>query len=738
MKTDSLIGVIELLATTGVAVVYLLVIGAPLRLALGAVARPVRGLGVTLGLGLAATGVVVTLCYVLLGDALLPVLPLAACALAALVALVLLDVVRRARGTTGTARLLHELAPTRWDGIALGLSIIVLAPLLVHGSTYWTALANDFPNYAASAEVWVTSSGHGATPFLTTHPDAYGAFQVHRAEYEKPMVTGMLVALAAATRTPAAGLLATVVGVSFFILIATLLPLVARTLKTPPLVTTLAVAVPSMSIVPMSRLFDAQIGQTVAVALVAVLLAALVATSRGGRGHLVWHVCLAGLLGTAAVGSNPTLVLGTSIGTAALLGWLVVGRQPWRAAARTTAGAAAVGLALSAPVLGWYVSSLRNQTTGELGYEIPLASPFSLIGMQVDLRSAPPLGQAAVEWAVVLLAAGFAYLAAKRRKPGLPATGALAAATLANGALIVAVNGITSYATHKWLAVAVALVMPFVLARLAETVPSGARGRSTTFLALLGTGSAALGVAAAAAVPVVVPRAAYDLADDERLAIPTLNVALDDIYQNSLVPLLVPADEVVVAGPTYARSSVPRGSTFLLTEETADAWPSTGETDLGNGYVLSDVDLSLGEEDVVLSADDPAGRRFLYGRWGELEGSGVWSSGRSTSIVFDVADALRGSDLQLTLTGARFADPSETRELRVIADDTVLARHVYSAAFAADELRVPISSELVEAGRGRVHLTLETPAPLSPQDLGQEDPRSLAYWLGSMSLRTSD
>ncbi|TKR23765.1 hypothetical protein FA014_09540 [Cellulomonas hominis] len=739
--TSSLGEAATVLAVAVVATGYLLVVGAPLRLVLERVARPVRGLGPTLGLGLAATAVVVTPSYVLAGDAVLPVLPLAGAALVVLAVLALLEA-RPSRGRRRLGRMgaWRALLPTRWDAVALAATVVVLAPLLAHGLVYWTALANDFPNYAASADVWIADSGHGAAPFLDTHPDPFGAFQVNRAGYEKPMVTAMLVAVSVVTRTPAAALLAPMVAVSFFALVATLLPLVARTLRIGTATATLVVLVPTFSILPMSRVFDAQLGQTVAVALVAVLLAVLVAPPRGpGAARRALHGVVAGALAAATVGSNATLVLGTGVGTVALLGWLVAVRgQAWRPVVRTTAVAALVAIAVSVPVLGWYASSLRNQTTGEVGYEIPLASPLALIGMQVDLRSAPPLGQALVGWGVLTLAGALGYLAWKRHRPGIPATGALICATAANGALIVLVNGFTGYSTHKWLAVVVALIVPFVLARLATLVPAAARRWSTAFLAALAAGSTALAVVAATTVPVVVPAAAFGLADDSRLQLDAVNVRLGDIYQDSLVPLLLPADRVVAAGRTYAQSGAPIGSTFLLPARDAEVWPTTRSEDLAGEYVLAEVDLALGAGTVAFSAEHPATERFLYGRWGELEGSGVWSTGRSTRVVFDVADELRGADLVLTLTGARFADAAQPRELRVVADGDVVAEHTFRSAFATTALEVPVPTELVEAGDGRVALTLETPAPLSPADVGQEDTRTLAYWLASISLRSLD
>lgn len=726
---------LDVARVTALATAYLVVVGSAVRIGLSRVVTPARGLGLSVGLGLAASGAAVTLAFVVLGDAVTPVVVVGGAAV-----LVLLAVAVRAAlpGGTGARAALADLLPTRWDAVALVAGAVVLAPLAAHGLAYWTSLANDFPSYVGSVETWVADSGHGAAPFRSTHPDAFGAFQERRAMYEKPMATGMLVVAALAGGTPAYGLLGPMTAVSFIAFLATLLTLVRRSVRLGDTLTALVVLVPTFSIVPFSRVVDAQLGHLLALTLLVTLLAVLVAPVRTGTGR--WaaggHVVAVGVVAAATVGTNATLVLGTGIGTAALLAWLVHAHGlPWRRVALRTAAGAAVAVAVSAPVLDWYLRSLRNQTTGELGYPVPLASPFSLIGMQTTLRATSPTGQALLEWVVVLVGALLVYLAAKRRRPGLPATGVLVLGTVANGALIVAVNDLTSYATHKWMSVAVALVVPFVLARAVERAAAASAGWTTAGASLLTAGSTAIAVAAATATPVVVPTTVLDLADDPRLSGPrTVNVALGDLYLDSIAPYAVPAQHVVSASRTYAASSPPIGSTFLLTDERADAWPTTRTTGVGDDLVLAEVDLTLDEGTTLLGADDPAGERYLYGRWGALEETGSWSTGAQTSIAFDVPDDLRGVDLELTLSGARFADPDEPRTLVVAHGDDTLARRTFREGFRPVDLVVPLSAGRVSATDGRVVLTLETPRPLAPASLGGEDTRLLSYWLGSLTL----
>ncbi len=728
---SSLTAVLDVARACAVGALYLLVVGAAVRLVLARVLSVPKGVGITIGLGLATTGLLSAWSYVAVGDAVAPVVALPVVAGIALAGLGVAAAVR-ANSLRDDFR---TLLPTRWDAIALGATVVVLAPLAVHGLTYWTALANDFPNYAASVQVWVADSGYAEQAFRVTHPDAYGQFQENRAGYEKPMATGVLVALSTVTGTPSTQLLAPAIVLAFVVLLAAMLPLVHRAVASSTLTTSLVVVVPSFSIVPLSRVQDAQIGHLLAVALLAVSLVLLTSppvTTGFGPG-LVRAVVVGGVV-AATVGSNATLVLGTGVGTAALLGWIVLRTgTPWRRAVRSVVAATSAALLMSVPFVGWYAKSFGPQAGGEAGYEIPLAAPSALIGMQTSLRSVPPLEQALVEWGVVLALAVAGYLTAKTLRPGLPVTGSLVVATALNGALIVAVNGVTSYTAHKWLSVVVALSVPFLLARLVQVLPRAARPWATPGLVGLAAGATTIAVVTANAVPVVAPTSLFALRDSADLAAQdVVNVELGDIYQNALAPLVVPTPVVISAGRTYSTSTPPRGTAFLLRADDLDAWGSPDVTDLGGGYVLADVDLTLRDEQI--GSENPAGRRFLYGPWADPEPGGVWSTGQSSTIVFDVPDDARGHDIEVRLTGTRFSTPDEPRDLLVQTGGLTVARATYDQAFELSELVVPLSSAVVEAQRGRVELVLRTPEPLSPADLGQEDARPLGYWLARATL----
>jgi hypothetical protein len=706
-------------------------IGSAVRLTLAGTLAIPRGFGITVGLGIALVAVAVALSYFLTGNALLLFVPLV------LVSLVVLGVhvVRGFRRPD--SGVLAALAPTRFDGIALAATLIVIGPLAAHGPVYWTAGGGDFPNYAGSTDVWLADSG-AARPFLEKHPDEFGSYHVRRATREKPMATAMMVAAVAVTGTPAYSLLGATVVVSFFLLLACVLTIGDQVFRQPTVATALAVLVPTCSIVPMSRIHDAQIGHALAVALLALLLALLLtAPVRTTRSAQVVHAAAVGVVGTAALGSNPSLVTGTGPSWIALFLWLAYrSGAPLGRPVLTAVGGGIGALVLSAPLLTSYLRSLRAQSWG-VGFDIPLPSPLALVGLQSTLSSVPELGQTLIAWAALLGVGAAAYAAAKRRRPGVPASAILVLTVLANGALVMARIGITNYASHKWAAVVVALVAPLGLLFLVSQVPVWAWRYSTLALGGLAAGSTALAVVAAAQVPVVVPRALLDAATDPRVgAAGTVNVALTGIYENTLAPLVVASERVVLTGFTgpYAPPSTPVGNMFFLHADRAARLGAEPNTKLGGTYVLARVDLEIApDEPVLFGRDHPGNRRFLYGHWYPADAAGVWSYRGEAYLVFDVPDSLRSKDLVLTLHGTRDGERRTPRELVVTINGLQPVSETF-AGYAPRDIVIKIPGNEVDATDGRVVVTIGEPGRFILGEFVRRERKALGFELRSLTV----
>ena len=711
---------------------FLAVVGVAIRLLLARWVVLPRGLGVTLGLGIAVGVVVVTACYRLVGAAEGAVLPLGAVALA----VVVVSAWRASRGPRrdwGAGWV--SAAPTRWDAVAAGVALVVLAPLLRLGLTYWTSFINDFPNYAASAQVWLSAAGGGPS-FADVHQDPFGTWQVHRADTEKPMVTALLVILSRVTGVQPYAALGPVVTVSLVVTVGSLVAL-ATACRVPGRLAVPAIVIPTVSIAPMSRLFDAQIGQVVAVALAAVALAVVASPRREDvRGARWVHAGVAGVVVAACVGANPTLVLGVAPTLVALTVWLARWRGlPLPALAAHGGRTAAVALLLSAPMLGWYAVSIARQTDGSAGVAVPLVGPASMLGLQAGLDRGPGTVAALVQWAVVLVL-GLAAYAAVRRTSSLPAplTGALVGVTVANGAAVAALTGVTNYATHKWTAVVVALVVPLLVARLVAA--TAVRAPRWTQGAVLGLAATAVVVCWSAAGSVVVRagEGLLALADDPRLArLGVVNVALGDVYENSIGPLVVPTPRVVVLAPTYAEAAPPDGDWVLVRRTDASTFTHDAVVELDDTYALIRLDLVRGEGVMAVGPQLAQSRTVLFGS-GRLSADGAaWITGASSWVVLDVDTRLRGRDLTVSLVGSRPLEDALVGVTVSVDGGSADARWSDDGA-GGTSLIVPVTARAttVDGGRVAIHLTRSDPAARA--GIGELDPRPLGLWITAVEI----
>lgn len=721
---------VDLLLTVVQISVLAFVVGIAVQFALAHARVAIRSTGVTVGLGLAAIGIVVALSFFVLGDP-LPLL-WGVIGLAVLVdAFVVVQAVRRA--PTERA-LLRRLIPATTDLVAAAATVIVLMPVIAQGQQYWTSGTNDFPSYAASVEVWLGESGH-AEAWTERHPDNFGELQQFRGMHEKPVVTAIMLSASETSDTPPWELLGPLSLIFVFVLLASVMAAVRAQWETSALVTAAAVLVPSLSIVPMSRVLDAQLGQAAAVALLATLAAVAVEFTRARtvtRLQLALGAVVCGLLAAAALGTNATLVVGTVPAWGALVAVLAWRLNPdWRGVIQRLALAAAVAFVASLPMISAYRDSVSAQSGGEQGFDIPLAGPLSLLGLQLRLDSGAEAGQTAIAWLAVIAVFVCIGFVAVRRRVHTPIIIAVACAT-ANALAIVVRTGSANYATHKTMAVAIALVAPFAAVHLVSRVPAEwARVRAVGVVGFA-VASGLVAHDAATQVRLVASHELGQALEDPRIdEVDTLNVDLGDLFENSIAALAADSEQVVVTGSTYARPSLPVGSTFLLEQPVADTWNAVS-IPLGGGYVLADVDLTVRPgEPLVFDAAHPANDRYLYQSWYPIENAGVWSGERANpdaAVVVDLPPELLGGDVQVTLLGARFVVGQTSRELHLAANGVELAQETFTE-FVPREVTVTVPRELAAANGGRLVLSFATPDLVSPASSGADDKRNLGFFL---------
>lgn len=711
-------------------VAYLVLLGGALRLVLAraGVALPRSG-ALTVGVGAGVGSAGVALAWALADRATAAIPVLGVLAVLAVLAVLLPWSPLRPVGPPERRRLLGDLLPTLDDVLALVAALTALAPLFRFGRTFWTLGTNDYPSYVASAQYWIAPA-----EFVARHQDSFGRAMIGRAGSEKPMTTGLLVLVERVSGVPAYALLSPLMLLGLFLVAGVVMALVRAAVPRAGIVGRLVALLPFFSVVPTSRVLDAQVGQVVAVALAAVVLALLTTLPRDvGRVGRATAAVVAGLVLAACLGSNVTLLLGSGLTVLGLGIWLVArSGGTVRATAVHWLASGAVAAAVSVPFLDGYLLSVRGQTAGTDGFDIPMPSPLALLGLQTSLQDTPAGGRAVFQWVVVIVVTALVILAFRR---SWGPTWTLVSLTVANGAVIIATAGANGYGTHKWLALTIWLVVPFLLAVLVEAVAGVTRPWSVATAGVLTVGAAATCVGAAHAVWLVVPHELLDLDGDPRIeGVGPVNVDLGNQYETSIAALVLD-EPTVVTGFTYARPS-PREGDWVLTRTSAlEGMPVDETIVLNDAFALADVDDVLGIETVRFDASEDWTRVLLDGSWHEPEAIGTWSSAEESSVTFEVAPELRGRDVVVTLTGARFATAELPRELTLAVDGGPSVTTTFTDHTQPRETVLTVPADVVSATGGELTLRIETPDPISPRAAGVgQDGRTLGYLAMSLSV----
>lgn len=720
-------GILDSAGPLALSVAYVALVGGAVRALMGRLGvRFPRSLGLTAGLGMAVAAVTISLAWRLADAATAVVLPLGVLALAVLLAVVLPRSPFAHPLAPERRRVWADLAPHGDDALAAAAAFIAVGPIFRLGLTSWTAGTNDFPSYVASVQYWASKPA-----FLALHGDPWGQGMVERAESEKPMVTALLLAMERVGGTPAFALLTPAMLLGLGVLAAGILALVRERVPAMGMPARAVALVPFFSILPMSRMFDAQVGQVFAAA-TAVVAVAVLARPLPAQAPARWTLrVLGGVVAAACLGSNVTLVLASGLVVVAVALWLALdGTRELRSLWVPWLTSAAIAAALSAPLVPGYLVSLAGQTGFDAGFDVPLGTPLALLGLQTSVRDTPAGGRAVLLWVLLLAVAALVSLAG-RRTPGPTTT--LVGLTVLNGAVIVLTTGADGYGTHKWLAFAIWVVAPFVAVALLEPVARASR---------LWSGAAALVLLGAAAVTSwnvadrvhrAVPRELLALAGDERLEVAdVVNIGLGSHHESSLATLVLDRP-TVLTDFSYADPAPRVGDWWLLRASDPALASADRVVPLNAEYALADVDSEIGIENIRFDVSEPGSRGLLSGRWWDAEDGGRWSSGDVTWITFEVAEELRGRDLLVTLTGARFATPERPRSLTLSIEGGQSATTRFTDTVPQDTFLV-VPADLVAANDGLVVLQLDTPDPIVPSSVGGGDGRRLAYLAATLSV----
>ncbi len=700
------------------------------------------------GLGLGTALPIVTAAHLLRWELQTVTVGLAVASAAVLGTVLVLQ--RRGRGASGDARASVLVRPDATDLAALGIGVLALLPMLRFGATSWSIGANDGPNYFASAQIWLSGDGSGSA-FVEKHADFFGEFQVARAAFEKPMVTSLYAAADVVSGMPVYRLLTPVLLVALLVLANGELRLLARVFGLAIPWAVICTVPPFMSVVFVSRLHNAQVGQVVTVALLAqFLLLATTLTEQRGRFPFL-PVVVTGVAGAAALGASATVALAAA--PSVLAGaYLILRRCGARPRQGTTLLGAAGGVALvaSAAFMPWYLESLALQAPGIPGLHIADDSPFGGLVLQGTALGLPsPLAVVGLEpphdaiaaISVVALA-GWSVLAGLMivllyglfRSSREPSRTLLACAVVvaANGMLIAFLDGLGGYGLYKWAGVVIPLLVPLALAK--GIVALRTSGLDLRWPARVGAVvvvvSTTLAIAGGFRVGTRGYVASHDLlalADDPVLqSADHVNIDTGIWTDDAMAAVVVPSSSVTVTRRTYPRGAAAEGELFLV---------GPGGDRYGGASAEQETFVVVRREaptvPVVLDFGATTRHDRLVLGDGYRPVASPWvSTANYSTITLDGARLMRDWGC-LTLVGRPAADPSSPLDLTVtVSGFTVGMERFTSEDPVTLEYRVPP----LERG-SRVNVELETDALYTRGSLGYVEDRAAGFGLRRLALR---
>lgn len=730
--TSTLLNALETLLPAVITLLYAALIGLGVQAAVAGYVRFPRSLGITAGIGLSLTALLMVYSYRLLENPTLPIVPLAVLAVVAIAARLYVESSKKRSGISAVPprTLRSAVLPGYREIFPVVLTIIIMIPATKYGLTAWTTGVVDFPNYAASADIWKNSSA----AFASKHPDAFGALQLDRASHEKPMVTAVLVVISKLSFHPPYRLLSPLFAVFIFISLSSFHSLVRVVFRINDLPAALIISLPTFSVIPLSRIYDAQPGQVAAIALLACLLAILTTSAYRNRlGEKLVLSSVAAVAGAAALGSNLTLVAGSSVMLGAAFLWVFSKKPlPFRKRLDPAIFGVTLTVLLSVPLYNMYYTSFMLQTSGLPGFDIPFAGPLAMIGQQMSLGDVASEKQVLLSWCVVIAAALAVLWAHPSGRFRFPFDLIFLIATTANVLLIGLKLGWSNYSTHKWLAMFIAFAVPLLIAYGTSVL----RGKSRIALIMLmfpfAVLSASFGLQYGFGIQYVISDDLLSLRDDEILSSQdSINVRLGDLRENSIAALVMPARTVIITERTYAAASVPSEGLSLVRRDRADAEKYPESILLNESYALIPTFLPLDGDSVAFTTQ--GSRHFLFGGWHDTEGWGTWSGRGSNYVIFMLPEAYRGGDIMLTITGIAYVPSSMSQTVEIFINDELVATRQYPASDGNTfEIRVP--ERVLETRGGRVMVDFRVAQPYSPSQFGSADGRALGFGLSQLSI----
>jgi hypothetical protein len=617
--------------------------------------------------------------------------------------------------------------------IAVVASFALMLPVTRFGLTSWTLGTNDFPNYVSSVVVWLD----GQEAFKSQQ---YGGFEekmLERAGNEKIIATGFLAFLTKSSGLSPHQLLSVYVWIPLLLLLASLFAihsLVSRAQKPQHLAAIIAVAGSS---VPMSRLYDAQPGQVLMVALTSlgILLFLASNSSKTDCSNSQSLPYVAGVTFATALGANPTLFVGVAPTVFAFLAWLLVLKirhkrwwgefQIWRASL--------FAFVLTAtPFISYFVWSFRKQTSGLAGFDIPLILPTALFGLQPNYANTFGLLPTLIFWA--LATTTILMLFKIRRIGGFSSNIWFLGVTVAlNFSFFAVVYGSNAYTTAKYLAVILALVAPILVAKFLDLVLTG-EFLPASVPAVLLTLSLTFTLAAnvKSLPPQLWPKLQELLSQNQ-----AVNVMAAPHSPSALIATSLPkVAQIRIVQQTISKASIPNiQAPFIVDSTTLDTGKFIVKEELAPGYFLADLIPPRFQDKIFFSTNSPDSNKYLWGEWSMIEDWGIWSTGPQAIVLVLLPKDKISEDLEVTIYADLYTPEKEFNSLRITIGDGLQERKFSTKDLSISPIRLLLTVDEIQTLGHVLQITLQASHFISPSEHGSLDERKLGVALKGIEFK---
>ena len=609
---------------------------------------------------------------------------------------------------------------------------ILMLPVTRYGLTSWTATTHDYPTYVSSAAIWLDDD----RSFESQQVGDFKNYMLLRSSFEKPMAMGFLTFLNVLTKLSSQQLLSIYVWIPLLLLISSLIGIVIIVIRVPRLrhfAMTVAIA---GSTIPMTRLYDAQPGQIMMLALTTFGLLLFIIQIYNSKTFLNNYSgpLLAGVAFAVALGSNSTLFIGSAPTIMALLIFLLGVKRRYinlRLILKPFLLALIPFTIFSLSFLPGYIKLLRMEAAGTDGFDIPLILPTAILGLQPHLFHKFGMFETYLFWILSLILLIILLKLRGVRKPILTEV-FLATTIVLNFYFLAFVYGSSAYNTHKYLTVVISIVAPILVTMFLDIVINRESVRAF-FVSTVAIISFTLTLSTKVNF---IPAMLWPKIQELTLPNNSINEFLSSNSLPGITATTLPkVEKIRVASIGYSIPDVPDfAAPFIVDELNFDSNKFSLIKELVPGYFLVQYKVPRFQDKILASSGSPASKHYLFGSWFAQEEWGVWSNGPNSTIVMKLPNRVTANYLKIDFYFQSFNPKESPNKLEIKINDGLKIDSFEFSELDHDPIQILLSPKEIDALNGILQITINTELYLSPSDFGSSDVRKLGVGLQEIDL----